>query len=495
MAAIAPRRTGAVVFGARVLSIVTGLLFILMVTHALSTSQFGLLEVITDIVVFSTYPLGVINFWVSRDTARGKVVGRSAVTSNMFLSILGVAIFVVLAFVRGNAVASSVTLFAIALMLVPISYWYSTVNALLSVHFPQGAGYTLLTAEGVKLLSAYLLLYVARAGLPGVLASLAVSNLAQGALASYLVKDTFAGSFSFGPWKEWVRSAWLPALNSTPYILGIADTYVAFLVTGGYTLTGYYQAAFTVAAIVGYCGYLSYALYPLLLRGGAERMIGLLFDFTMMLGIPMAVGVAALSPQLLYLLSKKYIVTSTPLEILAFSALVVAFSSLIDTSLMGKDTSDLVEGSKFRSLLRGNLFFVPMANLLYGALYITSVAAIAHFGTAASLSYPEIIDYWAAAQLGLAVLVALIKLRRLGLSALAGVKSSLLYYIVSAVVMGAAVYEAAPLLLNFSMTAVNFGLRLAVIVVLGGAVYFGFLAAVDAKARERLINISGAFLP
>jgi O-antigen/teichoic acid export membrane protein len=494
VSAISPRRTGVVVFGARVASIFTGLLFIVMVTHTLTTSEFGLLEIVTDIVVFSTYPLGVFNFWISRDTARGMTVGRTAVLTNLVLSAAGCAIFAVLAFLGESALASSLYLFGFALLLVPISYWYTTVNAILSAHHPQASGYTLLFTEVTKLAAAYYLLYVLRAGLPGVLLALAVSNLAQGALGSYFVRDTFAGAVSLERWKVWFKSAWIPALNSVPYVIGIADTYVAFLVSGGYTLTGYYQAAFSIAAIVGYSGYLSYALYPLLLRGVADRLIGVLFDFSMLFGVPMAVGVAALSPQFLYLLSRRYVLTSVPLVILAFAALANAIDTLLDNSLMGRDTSDLQEGNKFATLRKGNLFFVPMANMLYGVLYISSVAVIAYLGTAAGLPYAETITFWAAAQLILILAIAALKVRRLGLGALAGTGASIAYYSFSAAVMGAAVYLAAPLLLAFNMPALYFGLRLALLVAAGGGVYFGILAAIDRKTRERILKLSRTML-
>ncbi|MDG6941285.1 MAG: hypothetical protein JRN65_04800, partial [Nitrososphaerota archaeon] len=117
MASIAPRRAGLVVFGARVVSIFTGLLFIVMVTHALTTSEFGLLEVVADLLVFSAYPLTVTNFWSARETARGEVVGKTAALGALILTIAGLAIFAVLAFARQSALTTALGLFLVALSL------------------------------------------------------------------------------------------------------------------------------------------------------------------------------------------------------------------------------------------------------------------------------------------------------------------------------------------------------------------------------------------
>ncbi|MDG6946943.1 MAG: hypothetical protein JRN44_00280 [Nitrososphaerota archaeon] len=471
------------------ISIVTGLVFTTMVTHRLTTSQFGLLEVVTDVVAFAGYPVSVISYWIPRDTGRGGKFGKTAIVGNLYLSLGGCAVFALFALAGGSAIASSASLFFSALALVPVAYWYRTANAILSVHRPQATAYTLLSTEASKLAVGYLLIFVLGWGLPGVLLSLSLSNVVQAGLGTYFARGTFEGSFSFGQLKMWLKSAWLPLFDSVPAIVTLADTYAVFLVTGGYVLTGYFQAAFVIASMVGYSRYLSYALYPMLLRGGGERMIGSLFDLMMMVGVPMAVGVAALSPDFLYLLSKQYVVTSVPLVLLAFGALANAIFILLDYSLMGKDTSDIAEGNRHRNLLRGSLFFVPSVNLVYGVSYIASVVAIVYVGGGLGYSYPFIITLWALDQLVLLAAFASIKLRRLGLAPFAGTMKPLVYYSGSAVFMAVVIRLAVPYFLAAGMPTIDYGFRLILLVALGMCAYFGLLASVDKRSRERIARI------
>ncbi len=488
MPPIAPRRAGIVVFGARIVSIFTGLLFIVMVTHTLSTSQFGLLEVIADLVAFSTYPLGVVNYWSSRQTARGEAVGKTALLGSLVLGLVGVAVFTLLAVVRQSALTGSADLFLLALSLVPVNYFYSSVNSLLSAHYPQATGYVLLAGEVSKLAVVYPMLFVFKVGIAGAIAALAVSNLVLGGTGLYFVRGTMSGAVSLDRLKGWFRDAWLPAMNSAPYVVGIADTYIAFLVSGS-VLVGYYQAAFSVAMIVGYSSYLSYALYPLLLRGAGDEMIATLFDFMMLFGVPMAIGTAVLSPDLLYLLSKNYVTTAGPLVILAFSVLVGAVSTVLDRSLTGRETSDLAVDNRFRRLVRSNLFFVPMANLVYSAVYLTSVALIVYRGGAVSASPESVIAYWAASQLVLTAILVTVKGRRLGAASFHGTLRPLALYAGCALAMALVVRLLAPMLLPTPLPAVEFGLRLAVVVGVGGLVYFGLLAGMDRKSRERISRV------
>ncbi len=494
VASIAPRRAGLVVFGARVVSIFTGLLFIVMVTHALTTSEFGLLEVVADLLAFSAYPLTVTYFWSARETARGEVVGKTAALGALILTIAGLAIFAVLAFARQSALTTALGLFLVALSLVPTYYFYLTTNSLLSVHNPQAVGYVLLFGEISKLAIAAPLLLVYRVGLPGALAALAGSNIVLGAVGLYFVRATLGGAVSLTKLKGWLRDSWLPALNQGPNLIGIGDTFVAFLIAGP-ILVGYYQAAFAIALVIGYSNYLSFALYPLLLRGASDRMVGLLFDFMMLFGIPMAVGAAVLSPQVLFLLSRKYMVAALPLAILAFSVLVGAADTLLDRVLTGKESADLAVEGRFAKLLRSNIFFDAIANLGYSGSYVASVTVIVAWGVRTSTPLLTIATYWAASQLVLTVLFLLVKVWRLGLGIFSGTLRPMVYYSACAAAMGAGVYFLAPLLVSTDMVGVYYGLRLLVLIAVGGVIYFGLLAAVDKRSRERFASLRSVLTP
>lgn len=488
MAPIAPRRAGLVVFGARIVSIVTGLLFIVMVTHALSTSDFGLLEVVADLVAFSAYPLTVVSFWSARDTARGDAIGKTAMLSAVLLTLLGLAIFVVLALLRESAVTMTAGLFLVAVSLVPTNYFYLATNSLLSVHDPQATGYVLLVGELTKLIIAFPLLFVFRTGLPGALLAIGGSNVALGVFGLYFVRATLPGPLALPRLRSWLRDSWLPALNQAPNLIGIADTFVAFLIAGP-ALVGYYQAAYAVALVVGYSNYLSYALYPVLLKGAGDKMVGYLFDFMMLFAVPFAVGAAVLSPQLLTLLRRSYVVSAVPLSILAFAVLAQAVDTLLDRALTGRESSDLAVEDRFGKLLRSNIFFDAVANLGYSGLYVASVALIVFWGTATSMPVLTIATYWALSQLILSVAFLVVKLWKLGTAMFRGTARPLAMYVVCSLAMGAGVYLLSPHLLDPTLPAVYYGLRLAIVVAVGGAIYFGLLAALDKRSRERFSKL------
>ncbi|HUI86101.1 MAG TPA: hypothetical protein VLY21_02970, partial [Nitrososphaerales archaeon] len=152
---IRPRRTGALVFGARVLSVFTGALFLVMITRSLSTSQFGLWEVIADIAVFSSYPAGLLTYWATREVARGRMVGKTTLTLNLLASVLGIGIFIAFALASYSTIGASFGPFILAIILVPLTYWNQATTALVSGYDPGIGAYSLVSSEVAKLLAAY----------------------------------------------------------------------------------------------------------------------------------------------------------------------------------------------------------------------------------------------------------------------------------------------------------------------------------------------------
>ena len=241
------RSTGLLVFGSRLVSVVTGLGFLVMVARWLEPSKLGLWEFILDLVTFSSYPVSVLSFWVTRDVARRRMVGKTAIFVAMAMSGGGIAIYLILGMLTYSRVATSVAPFLLAIILVPASYWNQISSSIVAGYRPAAAGSSLLVSEVCKLLSAYPLLFVFKAGISGVIIALLVAYLAQSVVATYATRSASAGELRLSEAKRWLGAAWLPAMSILPYFVGIADTFVASLAFGT-ALTGYYQAAFSVAS-------------------------------------------------------------------------------------------------------------------------------------------------------------------------------------------------------------------------------------------------------
>lgn len=472
------------VFSARIGSIFTGLAFLLLMTRSLSTQQFGLWEVILDVVTFSSYPSGLLVYWATRDIARGQMRGKTALGINFALSSVGIALYLVLSYFTAGRVQADWTTLLLAILLVPIGYWNQAANAIVSGYDPVVSGYSVISSEACKLLVAFPALLVFHAGIDGVIVALMAANLAQAATSTYLCSDALKLPFDLGVGKKWMTRSWLTSLTSIPYVVGIADTYFASIAAGGTTLVGHYQAAFSVATLAGYSMYLAVALYPLLLRGGgSEDLPTITLDLSLLFGIPMAVGAAALAKPILFVLKPTYTDGSTALAILAFAALIWSLGYFLDQTLSGRVTIDADESAGFRHYLHSDLFFVFLVNLGSTLTYIVSVYIIVLAGRSQGTNFGPTLDLWAAAQLVVFTAFMLIRIPRARRGGKLALRRSFFKYVAGSIIMGAFL-AAAGSLLSYSVRSLQFGEEVVAIGIIGVAIYFGFLFATDGTFRR-----------
>ncbi|MGP8125735.1 MAG: hypothetical protein ACLQEQ_07750 [Nitrososphaerales archaeon] len=479
---IGVRSTGLVVFGGRALSAFTGLLFILMATRWLAPGQLGLWEVVIDLVTFSSYPIGIVAYWATRDIARGRLVGRTAFVSGAAMSGLGLLLYFFLSFVTSSSLGAEFLPFLLGSLLVPLGYWSQVTTSIVVGYRPIATGYSLAISELIKISVAYEALYVYRLGIEGVILALLVSYFVNSLVGTYMVRGANKEQLQPAVAKRWIRLSWLPAVSYLPPIFLAADTYIASLGFGT-AVAGVYQPAFTVASVVGYSSALAYSLYPLLLRGGNERLPAITIDFSLLFGIPMAVGGVVLASPILHLFGPRYMPGSIGLSILSVMFLFQAISLAVDQTLLGMERVDAGGEKGFRSLVRSNLIYVPMVNLCAAFVYLAGMFAVLSFVFSNGLGDSIAVALWALVELCVTVTFLVIKGRRASRSAALFRGARVAYYLASAGVMGLAVYLFSLVALNRSGGTLVYGLNLAAVIALGGAVYFGLLYAMDPKFR------------
>ena len=402
------RGTGLLVFSGRLVSAFTGLLFTVMVGRWLLPGPFGTWEVIITLVTFSSYPVGLVAYWATRDVARGKMVGRTALFTALFLSALGFVIYFAFTFVTYSTIASAVLPFLLGAILVPLSYWSAVSNAIIQGFRPGAYAYSLVISEGAKLVVAYEALYVYRFGIDGVLLALMAAYFVQSAFSTYFVRLTAMQSFDFAQVRRWSRLAWIPLVSYLPTAIAVADTYVV-AVGFGTTLVGYYQVAFTMASVVGYSYWLAFSLYPLLLRGGDERLPSISIGYSLLFGIPLATGGVILAGPILGLLGAgRYTPGTMGLQVLSFMFIFTAISMILDQTLLGTERADVGERPSFWTLLRSNLLFVPVVNILFGVAYIPSLYLALTYATAGGLDDQSMVALWASVELVVTVAFLLV---------------------------------------------------------------------------------------
>ena len=485
---ISLRKTGLVVFSSRMISVFTGLVFLLLMTHSLSIKEFGLWEVILDIITFACYPAGLMVFWATREIARGRLLGKTAIGMNLASSLFGIILYVVFSLVSASRLQSNFETLLLAVLLVPIGYWNQAANAVVSGHNPIVAGYSVLASEASKLTVAFPALLVLHAGIGGVVVSIMAANGAQAATSTYLTRDADQLQFDAAKARSWLAMSWIPSLTTLPYVLGVADTYIASLAASGTTLVGYYQAAFAVATIAGYSFFLATALYPLLLRGASDELTAATLDLTLLFGLPMAVGAAILARPILYLLKPAYTEVSMALTILAFSALVYSVSLILDQNLMGRDRVDVDERAGVKHYLGSSIFFVATVDIATAVTYLISVYLVITLGLSAGWSTVSIIEAWASAQLVVFSCYAAVKINRARTLGRLVVGRSLVNYAIGSGIM-AAFLVVVDRYFDFSLSTLAIAAELTLASLAAVGIYLAYVLATEHSVRRLVSSV------
>jgi len=463
-----------------------------MVARWLDPAHLGLWEVIVDLVTFAAYPAGIVTYWATRDVARGRMVGRTALVFGMLLSGGGLVIYAAFALVTYSSLATSILPFLLAVLLVPLSYWSAVVNAILQGHRPGAYGYSLILSEFAKLGIAYTTLYALKMGILGVILALITAYFVQSIVSSFFIWSTTKESASFSLAKRWTKLAWVPSFNSLYVMIAVADTYVASLGFGT-AIAGYYQVAFVVASVVGYSSGLAFALYPLLLRGGGERLPRITMEFSLLFSIPMAVGSLVLAEPMLFLFRKIYVPGALGLEILSVMFVFTTISGIIDQTLLGTERVDESSKASFHDFFRSNLLFVPIMNLSFACTYLAALYLSLYYSFSSGLSTSATVALWASVELLATVAFMLLKALRARHYArlLPGV--SVFYYLVAASVMGLIIHFLSGVMVNPSLSTIAYGAQILGLALVGSAIYFSVVFALDRKFRAMVHQILERF--
>ena len=488
--AVQPRRTGLIVFSSRMVSVFTGLIFLVMITRWLSPDQFGLWEFILDLVIFSSFPVGLFTYWATREVARGAMIGRTTQVLSLMLSAVGALLYLLLSLGTFSWVGSSLAPFLVGLMLIPLSFWVLSTQAVVVGHNPVIGGYATIISELAKLAVAYPMLYIFHMGINAVIIAIGVSYFAQAGFSTILLGDVAGGPVELSKGREWLKDFHVPALFALTNVLVIADTFVASIGQGGTSLAGFYQAAFQIGSVVTYSTSLSVALYPLLIRGQSgtpsrlqQSLPGQVLEFSLLFGAPMATGIIALAPKILYLLKPVYVSSTGALVLISLTGVAGLVSSVLDASLMGREDADLNKENRTKKILGSDLMFVPAANMGYSGFYLGTILVLGWLSRPVPDQVYQYAMYWALAQLLLLCALVAFKTMRLRKRTPLTLTRSVVYYLVASAAMGFVLWTVSDPFLPGDLDTLAYGLRLIGMVILGSAIYFGVLLSLDAKSR------------
>ena len=352
---------GFIIFAAKIISILTGMIFTLLITRNTTEGELGTWSNIFDLAAYFLFLAGAIPFWATRFVARRKEGAlKTSFSANLIIALISTAIYILMVPALTSALNITGAYLMLYFLVATYMIEYSLIivmEACLRAEKPQTLGYGLLIEEICKISIAYLFIVQFNQPLLGAMISLITAVLIQLFYYVKLVWHEFSQKIQWGYMKEWLKGSIASIYN----LIGnqvAAFILILLFIYGGNDARGYFQAAFTVGSLVTYSFYLSFALYPKLLAENNLKDITDSLKMVLMFVIPMATAIIAMPDSFLTVLKEPYKEATITLSVLAIDGLLMTLSQFYTHVLFGVEKIDEEAKIPLKQLIKSDLFKV-----------------------------------------------------------------------------------------------------------------------------------------
>ena len=473
--------SGFVLFGAKMLSVATSMIFALLIIRNTTEEQYGIWSNVFDLAAYFMLLATALPFWSGRFVARGKEGAlKTGFVANLIVALISVGIFIPLVpaiTFALNVSEAYLAIYFIASVQIIELYLINALEAGLRAEKPQAIGYGLLIAEVCKLVLAYVLIIKFQEPLLGAIIGLVTAVFIQILYYMKVLSDDFDQKIQWRYVREWLKGS----IINIYYLIGAqiaAILFILLFVFGGAASRGEYSAATTIASIISYSIFLSFALYPKLLAENSLEHVPTSLKMVLMFAIPMTAGVLAIPDSFLIILQQKYKEAAPLLSVLAVDSFIATISQFFIWVVFGVEKLDEEAKIRVKQLMKSNIFKVYTLSYIHAAITLPiAYFVLTNFALNQSMAaamYVAIINMSTRFAMFLVLCVIVYKTVRISIP-----WKSIAKYVFASAIMAIVLFlipHQERLSLTLGITA--FGLIL----------YFGLLMAIDKETRK-LVSI------
>ena len=368
--------SGLITFAIGITSIITGLVFTLIVTRELSAEDLGTWTLIGGLLVYAVIIEPVISYWTTREIARGEKSATTSLASSSVLSIVGIVIYFIAAFFVSaeTEIDSGVLYFAV--ILIPVTFINRVLSAINYGWKAHTASYGVLIFEIVKIPLAIIFVYYFEMGVYGAILAMILSYIGSSIVLAYFVKQKIHDTLSFNFVKKWFRLFWISLFPQiTNFILKL-DILIFTILTGSVIGLAYYTVSVTVGSLVMQSTGISRAVYPKLLSEDKREILQENLTRVFYFALPLTAISLTFAQPALYALNPIYEIATVAVLFMTLKMFTTTIFSIFYQASLGIEKVDVNEKSTFRDYVKSNLFRLPMINIIKSIVYITGLSII-----------------------------------------------------------------------------------------------------------------------
>ncbi len=472
--------SGLIAFAIRLVSVITGIIFTIIVTRNLTPDEFGLWRLIGSLIYYVVIIEPITSYWVSRHIARGEEAAKTGLFTNGFFSAGACAAYLLMIYFVAPATNSSYSLLLLSTILIPALFISNTLDNINLGFKPQAISYSFLMFELLKIPAGLILVEVIRMGLAGAIIATLIAYLARNLVAFYFAKTKLHERFNFQLVKRWLRLSWLPLYTNIANLIFVLDVLIFSVIVASVKPLALYGAAMAISTIVAHSGAISQALYPKLLADNKKEYVEYILRRLFVFGIPLFAAIIVFAKPALFVLNPIYIAAEPVVYISAITAFAYAMMSTFYGVLTGIEKVDVGLNSKVSEYFKSKLFTVPtLAYIQYGA-YVGLLALMLLIAKPLGFADINLIVFWV--EIGLVTQIPFTiyawRLAKRYLPFSFPIQNIARYTLAAAVAVSV-LYFVNQYILVYDKSIFVFGPKLLLALSIGGATYFSIVYSLD----------------
>ncbi|QOJ79103.1 hypothetical protein IG193_01150 [Infirmifilum lucidum] len=370
------KKTGLLFYLERIYSVLVGAAFILLVTRNLRPSEFGAWSVVSSVLTYASMAT-LVNYWVTRFRARGEVESLSTgLALSSAFSLVAMASLAILSRAISDSFDVPYEALVVSVFYLPFLYLNSTMYASLYAVNPPLTAVTEFVFETVKLLAALVFALTSKVTLVTAMLAVLAGHAGQALALAFFTRRDMRHRPSLELAKKVLAYSWVNALGLPASIIALMDVPLISHYASNRAVA-YYTVVLTYSNLVGYSYMLGRGLYPSLLQSheNAREKLEETLRFSLLLGVPTALGAVALAPNLLFILNPDYVVAAPVLVAASIASLVGVLNGILSDALQGLEKRDF-EGSSPAGLASTYMFKAVVVGLARAVAGITGLVLV-----------------------------------------------------------------------------------------------------------------------
>jgi len=476
--------SGLIAFTVAIIGVITGTIFVIIVTRKLNPEDFGLWTLIGSLVGYVTIVEPIVTYWTTRQIARGERIGKTAISTSAMLSIAGFITYFGIAIFVSYSLKADLSVLLVASFLVPITFFTNILESISLGYKPQNVSFGSLSFEITKIPLGIIFVVIFPFGIIGALIATMGAGIIRLSFLIVMTKEHISGIINKQTIKFWIKMSWLTIYQSIYGLIYKLDVLIFSLLTESLTGLAYWGAAAAISNLVVHSRNISQGLFPKLLSNARNEIAEENFKRTMYFAIPLLGATIVFAKPIMHVLNPVYVegyFIGILITLRSFSSMVMGFFLGIFESF---ETVDLDKQAHFRKYVRSNLFLTPTLMLILSGTYIIGLTIFLFLPVTDHMNDIDLVTVWSYILLfvtiGFTIITIIlvkkkyaisIPLKEIGKYSIVTLLTSLLiYYIVETY-------------LEYSKSVYEFIPQLIPIIIFGGLVYFGITYVIDNSTK------------